>query len=99
MIILQDKGYDIRMFNSGQKLFESIDELPDLFILDGLLGGMDGLKMCLQLKTDTRTSHIPVIMLSALNNIKEMAAAHCADGAIEKPFEIDDLLLTIDKFI
>jgi DNA-binding response OmpR family regulator len=99
-IILMDEGYTVRTFNSAMELYENIsDNLPDLFILDGLMGGMDGLETCVKLKNDSRTCHIPVIMLSGMDDFKTKALAHCADAAIEKPFQLADLLAQVAELL
>lgn len=69
----------------------------DLFILDKQLPDMDGIALCRLLKLDHRTKHIPVLMLSANPQIKELAQAAGADDVLEKPFEIKDFLSIIAR--
>lgn len=73
---------------------------PDLILLDVLLSGQDGRKICQRLKANKRTQHIPVIMMSAApvveKTVKEQA---CADGFLRKPFEIEEVLQIINTFV
>jgi CheY-like chemotaxis protein len=62
--------------------------LPDLFILDKQLAGVDGLDVCRFLKNNETTRHIPVLMMSASPSIMSLASEYGCDGAIEKPFSI-----------
>jgi DNA-binding response OmpR family regulator len=62
--------------------------IPDLYLVDKQLSGVDGLKLCRILKAGERTRDVPVIMLSAAPNIMQLAAEAGADDAVEKPFKI-----------
>ncbi len=63
---LSKNGYQVTCAETGEKALELAgDELPDLVVLDLMLPGMDGLEVCRRLKSDTRTQHIPIIMLTA----------------------------------
>ena len=71
----------------------------DLIIMDMLLSGTDGTDICRRLKQDSKTSSVPVLMFSAHPNAKEACLAAGADDFISKPFEMNDLLSRIDKFV
>ena len=64
---LNKDGYDrVRCCESGEEALAAATEFaPDLILLDLMLPGMDGLAVCRRLKSDTRTSAIPIIMLTA----------------------------------
>ena len=72
--------------------------LPDLILLDHWLGDSLGGNLCLEIKGNPPTRHIPVIMVSAQSNLYAIARACCADGFIEKPFEFKDLQKIVRKF-
>src|ERR1700754_5023233 len=71
----------------------SISELasinPPLVLLDHWLGSGYGGDYCRQIKENPGTNHIPVILVSAVANLKEVAKAAHADGYISKPFDLD----------
>jgi CheY-like chemotaxis protein len=96
-LILED-NYDVTVFSSGEPLLGTNYELPDLFLLDKQLSGVDGLDVCRHLKSQESTKHIPVIMISASPNIESLARSAGADNAIAKPFPIRELRQIIAKY-
>src|SRR5690606_6066926 len=77
------------------------EELPDLVLLDLMLPGMDGLEVCRQLKGDPRTSHIPIIMLTAKAEEADavIGLAQGADDYIRKPFGVRELVARVSARI
>jgi CheY-like chemotaxis protein len=74
-------------------------ELPDLFIIDKQLSGVDGLELCRFLKMQETTRNIPVIIISASPYISTQAINAGADEFVEKPFKIKELLSIVQKHI
>ena len=83
--------YEVTTYSDGARLMENDFELPDLFLLDKQLPGVDGLDICRFLKSQASTKHIPVIVISASPHLKKLAMAAGADDTIEKPFPIREL--------
>ena len=98
-IILKEAGYDLKLFESGNDLLENASEIPDLFILDQQLPGMNGLQICKGLKSNEKTKHIPVIIISATPDLELAVKEACADEYLKKPLTKKDLLITIEKYI
>lgn len=98
-IILAKAGYDIEMKEDAGEIFKNKFKIPDIFLIDRLLSGVDGLDVCRYLKNTERTSHIPVVMVSASPDIGLAAAKAGADDFIEKPFELSYLLKVIERNI
>ena len=98
-IILQRAGYGTCIFSDGQAVMENDYNVPDLFLIDKQLAGMDGLDICRHLKADDSTSSIPVVMMSAYPNLKQLSKESGANDFIEKPFRVQELLTIIEKNI
>lgn len=95
--------YRIKVAKSGEKALELLQQnsLPDLILLDIVMSGMDGYEVCKRIKADLRTSKIPVIFLTALNEVNDETKGFKAGGAdfITKPFNPDIVLARIQTQI
>jgi len=74
---------------------------PDLILLDVLIPKINGLTLCRRLKNDTKTKHIPIIVVSASGqkNLPQRCRAAGADDLVVKPFEAKELLDKIAKHL
>ena len=74
-----------------------MSQTPDLIVLDLLLPEVDGLDVCKQLKSDPKTQHIPIVMLTAKSEEADMVTGlECgADDYVTKPFSPRVLLARI----
>ena len=72
---------------------------PDLILLDIILGDSDGRLICKQLNENVYTSHIPVILFSALQGIDNSLKNIGMADFIQKPFDLNELILKIQKHI
>ena len=96
--ILEDSGYEVDTLSDGHHFFDKIHErTPDLILLDVMLGDMDGRDLCKNVKTKTETHNIPVIMISASHNISSMSQKCMPDAFLAKPFDIKELLSTVNE--
>lgn len=79
----------------------AFEKIPDIIVSDVMMPVMDGLELCRVLKTDPRTSHIPIILLTARSgNIHEVSGLKTgAEVYITKPFSIDVLQLNINNLL
>jgi len=87
--------------NGSEAIDKAVNNMPDLIISDLMMPKMDGMEMTHILKTDLRTSHIPIIMLTAktmADNIKE-GYEMGADDYITKPFNASVLVARVNNII
>lgn len=99
-IILKRYGFDVISTLKGEEVLSKTMEFrPDLILLDVFLSGVDGIDVCNNLKADPRTKDIPVIMISAHTNFKEIQKFCKADDFIAKPFDANELVRKIKHYI
>lgn len=94
--------FQLKLAHNGQLGLENAREgIPDLIISDIMMPEMDGLELCRLLKRDERTSHIPVILLTARadspSKIKGLEGG--ADAYLTKPFNEQELLVRIKSLL
>jgi DNA-binding response OmpR family regulator len=100
---LQDEGYEV-ISSETSRILKQLDQYnPDLILLDNWLtewsSDANGQQLSRELKTDPKTSHIPVIIVSAVSNIAEIAEAGLSDGYLKKPFDLIELSEIVKKHI
>jgi DNA-binding response OmpR family regulator len=99
-MMLEYKGYTVTVTDRAEQAEQALrNNHIDLIIMDMLLSGVNGTDLCADLKKDSTTSHIPVMMISAHPNAKEICLQAGADEFISKPFDMQDILLKIDLLV
>jgi two-component system, sensor histidine kinase and response regulator len=96
--ILSEQGYRVRSAPNGERALATVQkERPDLILLDIVMPEMDGFEVCRLLKEDERYKDIPIIFISALNEVFDKVAAFSI-GAVDyitKPFQIEEVLARV----
>lgn len=100
--ILTEQGYRVRAVTSGSRALASVEiSLPDLILLDIRMPEMDGYEVCERLKADARTKDIPIIFISALNEIQDKVKAFTVGGVdyVTKPFQFEEVLARVETHL
>jgi signal transduction histidine kinase len=100
--ILSLEGYQVRQAINGEVALKTVQAIqPDLILLDIMMPDMDGYEVCKALKSDPRTQNIPIIFLSALDEVLDKVKAFKIGGSdyITKPFQHGEVLARVQNQI
>jgi two-component system, NtrC family, sensor kinase len=100
--ILSEKGYQVRPVPNGKLALSAAQKIPpDLVLLDIMMPEIDGYEVCQQLKASETTKDIPVIFLSAINDVLDKVKAFEVGGVdyITKPFQVEEVLARIETHL
>lgn len=96
--IIQDEGFHV-ITSMGTVSVTYVQEIdPVLILLDNRLADGFGRDLCLKLKNDPATRHYPVVLVSAVNQLAQVAEDSSADAYLNKPFDLSELVLLVRKF-
>lgn len=97
--MLTERGYKVRSVINGQMALTAIHSAPpDLILLDINMPGMNGYEVCQRLKEDENTRDIPVLFISALDEVLDKVNAFRSGGVdyITKPFHLEEVLARVE---
>ena len=99
-ILLKKKGHEVETASRQEEVFDKLQSFdPAVVLLDVLLSGADGRKICKNIKENEKTRHIPVIMFSAHPSAADRISEYGADDFLSKPVNSDLLLEKATKQI
>jgi two-component system, NtrC family, sensor kinase len=100
--ILSEKGYQVRPVPNGKLALSAAQSIPpDLVLLDIMMPEIDGYEVCQRLKASEVTKNIPVIFISAINDVMDKVKAFEVGGVdyITKPFQVEEVLARIETHL
>lgn len=98
--IFSEKGYEVIFYEEVDDILQLVDQhTPDIIVLDYNLNGVNGGELCRQIKNDENRNGVPVILFSAFPKIIYSPHNYGYNAFIEKPFDIDELVGTVDHVI
>ncbi len=100
--ILEDRGYSILSVSNGKDALDLLkQQQPDLIILDIMMPEMNGFGVLESVKKIEATAKIPVIILTARNNLKDQEKALSMGAAdyVIKPIDIEDVLERVNNLV
>lgn len=98
--LLHQRGYDVRGVTTGSAaLMGATAQPPDLILLDINMPGMNGYEVCRRLKANPQTRKIPIIFISALDEVFDKVEAFAVGGVdyIAKPFQVEEVFARIEN--
>lgn len=99
-IIFEENGYEVKISETSHDILEKVGECkPDVILMDNWIPKIGGVEATKILKNNAEFKHIPVIYMTANNNIAALASEALADDYISKPFNLDDLEEKVAKYI
>ncbi len=97
---MEEEALEVKSYPNAKCFKESILlTTPDIIIMDVMLPDGNGLDICSDMKSNPNTASIPIIMMSANNEILKMKEGCKAEEYIAKPFDINHFLSTVEKFV
>ncbi len=100
--ILARSGYEVMVAENGEEVLEIIEEeTPDIFLLDIMMPGMDGLELCHRIKSMSRFTATPIVFITAKNSSEDIVQGFSA-GAVDyipKPFNEAEILARVQTHI
>lgn len=100
--MLTQRGHHVRAVTSGPRALASAQmSLPNLILLDIKMPEMNGYEVCERLKADARTREVPVIFISALDELQDKVRAFAVGGVdyITKPFQVEEVVARVETHL
>ena len=101
-VMLSPEGYELASASDGEEALQRVlQDPPDLILLDIMMPGLDGYQVVARIKSNSRTSHIPVVMLTALDdrNSRVHGLAAGATDFITKPVDRAELCACVKALL
>ena len=93
---LKSKGYEVLLAVDGEEAIELTNrESPHVIFLDIKMPGIDGIETCKRLRAEEKTHSIPIIMISAFEDMSTEAIEAGADDFVSKPFTMEEVFIRV----
>jgi len=97
-IRLQSKGYQVIMASDGRSALNlTIQEKPDLILMDVMMPNMDGYSCLREINAKLGRGKIPIIILTARDRMKDLFELEGIEDYVVKPFDHEDLMIRIER--
>ncbi|MGI8826968.1 MAG: response regulator [Chloroflexota bacterium] len=95
--VLQSAGYDVVITTAGQAEKRSLLLEPAAIVMDYLMPGMNGVEVISKIRAAMRESAPPIILVTGLENARDLAEQAGADAYLRKPFDVEALVQIVDS--
>ena len=97
-IVLKTSGFEVVTQNSCEDILKKVAAAaPDVILMDNKIPPAGGIQVSKELKGEAAFRHIPIVFFSANQEVARLAAEAGADYFIEKPFDLDELIMLLEK--
>ncbi|MDP9078982.1 MAG: response regulator [Bacteroidota bacterium] len=98
-IVLEEEGIEV-ITSTTPAIIEEISRIkPNVILLDEWMGDKKGSEVCIEIKKIEAHANIPIILISAVNDLAQIAQECAADAFIEKPFDVEKLVSVVKSFL
>lgn len=98
--LLKEEEFEVVSCPNSQAFWQAIQmQLPDMVVLDVMLPDGNGVDICTQLKGNVKTHNIPVMMMSANNQLNKIKSKCGAEDYINKPFDLNDFVERVEHYL
>ncbi|MCB1602808.1 MAG: response regulator, partial [Xanthomonadales bacterium] len=99
--LLEDKYELLQAYDGQEGINLALEQIPDLIVSDVMMPVKNGYELCATLKQDERTSHIPIVLLTAKTGIESRIQGfeQGADAYLAKPFNQRELFIRLEKLV
>ena len=94
--VLTEEGYEVRTSVDGKAVQDAPAFQPDMILMDVMMPQMNGIEVSQHLKRNSATTHIPIILMTAVGQPPPRLAQAVVNGILFKPFDLDELLAKIN---
>ena len=99
-VVLDDEGFDVREAATGREALQILAHWrPAIIVLDLHMPVMDGPSFCAEQRRSPSLAAIPVLLVSAALDLKRQAMRLSAAGSIGKPYDVDELIGTVNQIL
>lgn len=97
---LKDEGYHVVPFAGGEEVLAAVDSVqPSLILLDLMMPNVSGWDVLQQLRAEPKTTALPVVLISASRDLEQTSKQLEASAFLAKPFDLDQLVATVQTYI
>lgn len=98
-IILEENNYEVMTISDPKNIIHDLNNAkPKLLLLDIWMSGFDGKEIAKEIKSKSEVKDIPIILVSAKNDLQRSATECDVEDYLAKPFDIEDLISKVKKY-
>jgi len=99
-VVLQQEGYEVFVAADGLEAMRiSLRSVIDVVVTDAIMPHLNGYELCRFLRSTPHLSHLPIVLLSALDNLDSQPADLQADEFLAKPIKPEDLIACVERLL